>query len=200
VVIPEGSSIDYDTILYGYIRQDSSVVEEMRLYDHELDRWLLFLNSFRDIKDVDDEKLRDTFLWTLFEALDRTVALPLLNPNEKIADFIEREGRLSVRIDSPLFSYSLNDLKDETKVPLCALKRLLTWIEDSKQLLTIMQMENMKPVIRARSHEETACETAKNIPSFEQIEAVQVDAKPHRAYVQLVKGEKIYWIPKNYLP
>ena len=200
VVIPEGSSLDYDTILYGYIRQDSSVVEEIRLHDYELERWLSFLNSFRDIKDVEDEKLRDTFIWTLFEALDKSVALPLLNPNESIIDFIKRDGHLPVRNDSPLFHHTLNEFKDETKVPLCELKRILNWLDDSKQILTIMQNESMRPVIHERNYQDTACPSAKDIPVIEKIEGVPTSTGISRDYVQIIQGEKVYWIPKTYMP
>jgi hypothetical protein len=198
----------HETIIEGYIpipeENDKSkdVQEDVYLKFEDLDDWRDILRGIVYSSTSEPGQLRSKFITGLQRSLEKVVNKPLYDHvGGPLEDYLIRQGGLPVRDTSPLFSYSINELKDPVTVPDCELGRLLVWIHNVSQMLSIVANGTMRPVFNEKPFT-GSCPKGENIPFIEgDIDQEDlVRGSIHHRYDHAFHKARIYWVPKEYLP
>ncbi len=191
----------YDAVLNGYIPVSEDVVEDVWLKSNDLGDWELLLKQFGDQTHLSGSKLREAFGFAIKDSLEKVIRKPPYDATqESLGKYLERIAGLPARDDSPLFQYSLNDLSDESKVPACELIRLTIWINNVRQMLSIVRHGDMRPDYTPEKFS-GECQKGDKIPFISgDIKNKPVGKSPEMRFDHDFQRAHIYWIPKEYLP
>ncbi|MCP4701483.1 MAG: VWA domain-containing protein [Gammaproteobacteria bacterium] len=156
------------------------------------------------------EEMRKTFVHALQKSLENVIKKPRYSevcPRQQgnapkkcsLKNYLKRYGHLPVRQDSPLFRYTLDELMDKNKVPECELQRLVRWIRNSYEILSIVET-NRRPKFKRRK-QPPGCPSGNDIPYIQPNSLNPVlFKKASMKYGQVQGGVKLYWVPSEYLP
>lgn len=191
----------YETILDGYIPVSDNVTEDVWLTSSDLHNWTLFLNSIGNMAGVSGSELRETFVNALLKALENVIRKPTQqDTDEPLSVFMQRQGGLPVRDSSPLFRYSINDLRDPDIVPNCELARLVTWVTNVSEILGIIGRGDQRPVYDQIPFP-GECPSGLHIPFIDgPITSRSLGSDPKMRYDHQFQKAHVYWVPQEYLP
>jgi hypothetical protein len=196
-----GFPFPYNTLVEGYIPISSDIVEDVALTSKDLENWIMILNAIGDMTMVSGTELREYFVQAIRDALEKVIRKPLYEDiDEPLVIFLQRQGGLPVRDDSPLFRYSLHDLRDPLQVPDCELGRLVTWVSIAAEILGIVSHGDMCPKYNTIPYP-GECPSGSNIPFIDgAITAEKLGNDPNMRYDYVFQNAHIYWVPKEFLP
>ena len=190
----------YETVLEGFVRDNSDVVIDVWLKSDDLTRWVSLLNLMRDVRQYSGKEQRIAFVQALVDTLQSVIAKPLYeDTDETLGDYLERKGGLPVRDTSPLMKYSLKTLMNPRKVPNCEILRLATWVQNAKQMLAVVSKGDRRPVFKTEEYP-GECPGGKDIPFIDG----DIDQRPlgeeGMNYGHPFQKAKIFWVQKGFLP
>ena len=191
----------YDTILEAYIPVSEDIVEDVWLKSDDLERWKDLLRDFENVSNLSGTELRDTFVYALRDSVENVIRKPLYkDTNQSLKDFLKRKGGLPVRDNSPLFKYSIDDLRDPDTVPDCEIIRLAAWVNNVKQMLSIVLRGTDRPKYTEIKFPGT-CPSGDTIPFIDgDINFVPLGDDPGMRYDHSFQKAHVYWVPKEFLP
>ncbi len=190
----------HDAVLDAYIPVSEDIVEDVWMTSSDLESWVFLLRSIGDQTHLGGSKLREAFVFSIKDALEKVVRKPLYDdPREPLGEYLKHKAGLPVRDDSPLFQYSLYDLEDKNKVPDCELIRLATWVNNVRQMLSIISHGDMRPEFTKEIL--GGCPKGNDIPLiFGDIKRTPLGKSPDMRFDHNFQKAHIYWVPKEYLP
>jgi hypothetical protein len=193
----------YETILEGYIPVSEDVAEDIMLTSNDFNQWLLLLNTIGLLVNAGSTELREMLADGLVTSLEKIVREPLYEATgESMEQYLKRRGGLPVRQQSPLFQYSLDQLKSPDLVPNCELNLLSKWIYYVTQILGIVRDGNRRPMFQVQSYDgRCSSPTVKKIPVLsEDPKPANIGKNPKMRYDHAFQKAHIYWVPEEYLP
>ncbi len=190
----------YDTIQVAYIPVSDEVVEDIWLKSNDLERWKDLLRDFENLSNLSGTELRETFVFALRDSVEKVIRKPLYkDTGQSLKEFLKRKGGLPVRDNSPLFSYSIDDLRDPDTVPDCEIIRLAAWVNSVKQMLGIALRGTDRPKYIERDFP-GKCQSGNAIPFIDgDIDFVPL-GDPDMRYDHSFQKAHVYWVPKEFLP
>ena len=190
-------------LVEAYIPGGEDVVEEVWLKSDDLDKWLSLLREFENARldRLSGAELRQAFVFTLADALAKILRKPLHeNTGEPLRAYLQQQGGVPVRDDSPLFRYSINELMNPAIVLDCEIVRLLIWTHDALQILNIVYHGNRRPVYKVEKFP-GECPGGAAIPFIaSEIQAAPLGPDPNMRYNHSFQKANVYWVPKEFLP
>ncbi|PID58507.1 hypothetical protein CSB45_02890 [candidate division KSB3 bacterium] len=190
----------YDTIQTAYIPISDDVVEDIWLKSNDLEKWKDLLRDFENLSNLSGTELRETFVYALRDSVEKVIRKPLYkDTGQSLKEFLKRKGGLPVRENSPLFSYSIDDLRDPDTVPDCEIIRLAAWVNSVKQMLSIVLRGKDRPKFIEREFP-GQCPSGEAIPFIDgDIDFVPLGESDMR-YDHSFQKAHVYWVPKEFLP
>lgn len=191
-------------LLEAYIPASPNVEEELWLTGNDLDTWISFLREFEALGDVyaiEPEELRETFVFTLTDALENVFRRSLRERTGiPLSEYLQHERGLTARYDSPVFRYSIEDLMDAETVPDCEIPRLVVWLQQTRHLLSIVYHGDQRPVY-TREPFPGECPAGQQIPYISgDIRSAPLGDDPAMRYDHSFQKARAYWVPKEYMP
>jgi len=188
-----------DTIIEGYIPVSEDVTEDVWLTSEDLLKWIELLENIGYMSYYSTKKFREALIVGIVGSLEQAIRKPLYEyTDESLEKFLERKGSLPVREQSPLFRYSIDDLRDKNKVPDCELIRLVHWLDRIRQMMSIVALGEYRPTFKTEKFP-GECPSGQNIPFISDI-----DRKPFRnsdmSYSHRFQKANVFWVPKEFLP
>lgn len=188
----------------GYIPASEPVEQDVWMLSDDVDRWLSLLREFQAFEDVythEYEDLREQFVFALTDALEKVLRRSLRESiNIPLREYVQQEGGLPVRDDSPLFRYSIAELMSPESVPECEITRLITWLHQSEELLRIVYHGDQRPQFQQEPFP-GECPSGEAIPYIPgDIRALPFGDDAMMRYDHNFQKAHAYWVPKLYLP
>ena len=201
VILPQSltttSYTSVDSRRFGYIPANQEIAEDIWMTSDNLDMWISFLADMKGLTDVTDSNIREAFVNSLDNFLERIVVESGQYRDVMLSDILQKKGHLPVRKDSPLFRYTLNSLSDPEEVPLCEIRRLVNWISNVYQILVIVRHGQLRPVIE-KSEYPDICPTAKKIPNIDRVASEELGHG--MSYEYSFHRAIMYWVPSEFMP
>jgi hypothetical protein len=145
------------------------------------------------VRNKEAKNLHQIFVETIREALTEISGNPIIDYDQKLIHFLHDHLNLSVREDSPIFRYSLNELNNADTFPLCAIRKALQWIHHTQEVLILIHSGRLYPIPAVvKNYYNHECPGAQNIPVIEGL----VMTIPR----EKLQDNKFFWIPRDYLP
>jgi len=192
----------YDAIIRAFVPATKDVVEDVWLKSDDLAYWVLLLKAFGDQTSLSGNQLRKAFGFAIKDALEKIIKEPLYeHTGEKLSVYLQRKGHLPVRDTSPLFRYSIDDLKDPFRVPDCELIRLAVWLKNVGQMLSIVAIGGgVRPKLNIEQFP-GRCSSGNHIPFISgDVDREAIGPSPEMRFDHSFQKARIFWIPSQYLP
>ena len=174
-------------------------MEDISLKSEDVQNWLLILKSFGDQTGLSASEMRTAFTYAIKNGLEKVIRRPLYeDTGEPLASFIKRKAHLPVREQSPLFSYSLDELRDPSKVPNCELIQLVSWVTSVRAMLGIVYGGAI-PVFH-KGKFPSKCPAMHGIPYVEGDPIPKSFPSPEMRFNHQFQKANIYWVPSQYMP
>jgi len=203
----------YDVTFEGYIPINDNLQYDIWFNSTSLSTYISILEGVIPKSTLQESplELRQAFIEQLRTALEHYVKEPLyanfcssqtvVSANDcPIEEYMKRAGHLPVRLNSPLFKFSLNDLENSNRVSDCVINDLARWVGDVHEILSYVRGDN-RPAYEI-AHRAEGCEASK-VPYImpNTIRKGQFsDNEMSYSYVPETRGVKIYWVPQEFLP
>jgi hypothetical protein len=192
-----------------YITQDPKrkgtpdLISDLWLKQEDLSRWITFLDGFS--KDEPGPDGRKRMALAAVEAISEINKVRAIDAGETYQEFFGRTGFFKDALNTPLLRYSPDDLINPEKVQPCEFDRLRFWALAAKSILQIAQSGGQRPVFKTEFGPSGDC------PLSAKGKAIPIVRDPPQSiglapgvkgasFGHAVKGGKIYWMPKDYLP
>ena len=184
----------------AYLPKSDDLTEDIQLTSRQLETWLDLLKSFDGLPGVPDNELRVKLVDRLQQASERVLRRSLYaNTAVPLQQFFQQAAALPVRADSPVFRYSLDELRQPTRVPECEIARIAAWLNASRQMLLIVAKGTQRPQF-TRAPFADECQAGQDIPVIQGEIKPMPFADPAMRYDHSVEKMHIYWVPKEFLP
>jgi hypothetical protein len=191
------------TVRELFVPISDDVQEDVWLLDRDFSNWNNILGGLR--ADVPGREKRLSLVNTLITSLENTLNVNYQDvavAGESFAQFVKRVKGLPVRLRSPLMSYSPEELKDPSQVPLCEIESLVDWAQKSLELLSVVRVGYNKPDYLMLPP--VACDDislkGKKIPFIPGISTMPLGPNKKYNYSQRSGGERRYWVPVEFMP
>jgi hypothetical protein len=191
----------------GYIRKDSKIELDVWCTAESLTKYLLILKGITDAsKSSFGDALRTEMLKGIIYSLEKILGKPVYSETgESLQTYLSRS--LTVRMDSPLFKYSIDELFDRNTVKDCVIEDLNGWVNNICKILQIVYSDNhSKPDFITLSQKRCRCIGAKGIPYIVPTSIKPVpfsnDESENKlmSYSHTLYKTTFYWIPSQFLP
>ncbi len=190
----------YDAILEGYIPVSEDIVEDVWLTSNDLQEWILLLKQFGDHTHLSGSEIRKALGYAIKDALEKLIRKPLYeDTGESLDKYLKRIESLPIKNISPLLRYTLADFADKNKVPDCELIRLVTWLNNSRQMLEIVCHGDMRPKFKKEKFP-GKCHSGTQIPFITGDIKRESFPSPDMRFDHYFQKGHIYWVPTEYLP
>jgi len=205
VVIPQptiscnklGKNRAYDQLFKGVIPVDENIEVEVWCSASALDKYLRVLYGIINVNEFSTGNvLRKDLIHSIAETIERVLGEPFYENDMIIGEYLLRFG-LPVRNHSPLFQYSLSDLKNKNKVSDCVVEALFLWITN---IFNILEMVKENKYTTFETIFQKSCTDASHIPYIVPYSIKGGTFPDGMGYSNSSFKTTFYWIPEKYLP
>jgi hypothetical protein len=198
-----------DVTFKGYIRKDSKIEYDVWCAGENLSKYLQVLKGITDVsKSNSGDALRTEMIKGVSLTLEKVLGKPPYTATgESMRTYLSRNTLLPVRIDSPLFQYSIDELGDRNSVRDCVIENLNGWVNNICKILQIVYTDNhSKPGFTTISKKGNRCMGAQDIPyivpnSIQPITFTDNQSENKlMSYSHTLHKTTFYWIPNQFLP
>jgi len=198
-----------DVTFKGFIRKDSKIEYDVWCHADKLRKYMLVLNGITEVSKTNSgSAIRTLMIKGVYQTLERVLGEPPFSETgESIGTYLTRNALLPVRIDSPLFQYSIDELNDRNTVRDCVIENLNIWIKNIYKILQIVSDDNhSKPNFTTMSKNRNTCIAAQNIPYIIQTSIKPITFTDNQSenklmsYSHILHNTTFYWIPNQFLP
>lgn len=197
----------YEGVFEVYVKRNQPHVLEAWLLADQLARWASLTKPIVDSADTSLPEQRRAFGNLVQQSLQSTLRMPSPeNLNQQIGEFVQRAGRLPGPIKTPLMNYTFKQLEEAGSMPTCEVDRLRNWLRNSSYMLErVLNSDRLSNRREEKAPGECPgmTEAGAKIPWIRTPIDVLVqwpDDKKYSLSKDAGIGERVYWVPHDYLP
>jgi hypothetical protein len=200
------TQVDHRVMDFYIPVEKEKIQEEVWMTGKSLNNWLRLLRPFEDLPSLRVEQQRQEFAKLLKEQVQAILGGPPLEDDkplkEQIERIVQRKNFLPIREEGPLLQYTIREISQGIEG--CELLRLIKWVNSIYGVLVAVSGSPTLKVSFTLEYPPTSpcplSEKGKRVPTmtFQQRERLGPDDTyryDHEFY-----GEKIYWLPIEFLP
>lgn len=195
----------YDGIFDLYVPKNQPIVLEAWMRSDKLFSWRDILEPIINFGSYSLPEQRRALGQAIRNSLATVLSLPAPEDmNEQVGDYMRRSGLIPGPIKTPLLGYTFRQLSDPGALPVCEIDRLNIWLVASSRMLNNVITERLSRYkiddqARECPNMSDNGKELKVIREAPETYAPGPDPDKYRLGSAFL-GEKIFWVPHDYLP